>query len=228
MIKYLPWDSSFFGFKTGMSVINNPEEVESIKQEFNQSNYKLIYLFDYNTNDIIVELLKEANIPLIDTKLTYSKHRFIKNSHNKSRTVETLSQKLFDLGLQSGVYSRFYRDENLQKFFEPMYTKWIEKSLSGEMADDIIGIYDDTQLCGMLTIKASHDKAQIGLTAVDSKYRGAGIGRSLLQAADNWCLEKKLSELSVATQLINTDACKFYTNNNFKLKNAIHIFHLWK
>lgn len=228
MIEYLPWDSSFFKLKIGMSVINKADDVDLIRKNFNQSDYQLLYLFDYNANNSIVQLLKESKIPLIDTKVTYSKNNLSLTSNNNGILIDELSDELIDLGLQSGIYSRFYRDVHLKKFFKPMYTRWVEKSLSGEMADAVIGIYNDTQLCGMLTIKAVEDKAQIGLVAVGDKHRGIGIGKQLIQAAENWCLNNQIAELNVATQLINDDACNFYKKNKFNLTNSVHIFHLWK
>jgi len=228
MIEYLPWDSSFFNFKTGMSVINEAGDVDLIRENFNKSDYQLLYLFDYNANNLIVQLLKKSKILLIDTKVTYSKSNLSHTSNNKGTLIDELSDELIDLGLQSGIYSRFYRDERLQKFFKPMYTRWVEKSISGEMADAVIGIYNDTQLCGMITIKAADDKAQIGLIAVDSRYRGVGIGKQLLQAAENWCIDNQIAELNIATQLINVEACNFYKKNKFNLTNSVHIFHLWK
>ena len=72
MIEYLPWDSSFFNFKTGKAIINDLSDIPLIREHFDQSDYKLIYLFDFNTNDSVVDLLNKKGIPLIDSKITYS------------------------------------------------------------------------------------------------------------------------------------------------------------
>ncbi len=228
MIEYLPWDSSFFKVKIGMSVIKTAGDFCLIKKNFNQSDYQLLYLFNNTADQSIVELLNEHKIPLIDTKVTYSKQEFSQSSNHIGTPIGELSDSLIDLGLQSGIYSRFYRDEHLQKFFKPMYIRWVEKSLSGEMADAVFGIYNNTQLSGMLTIKASDKTAQIGLIAVDGRHRGHGIGKQLILTAENWCIDHQIEELRVATQLMNQDACKFYKKNKFNLTNSVHIFHLWK
>ena len=108
-----------------MSIINKADDIDLIRKDFDQSNYELLYLFDYNADDSIAGSLKENNIPLIDTKITYAKNKFTQNINNKTTIIDKLSDKLIDLGLQSGIYSRFYRDERLRKFFVPMYAKQI-------------------------------------------------------------------------------------------------------
>lgn len=49
-------------------------------------------------------------------------------------------------------------------------------------------------------------------------FRGRGIGRALVEAAETWALAHGCRELKVETQNINVPACRFYESRGFQLR----------
>ncbi len=59
--------------------------------------------------------------------------------------------------------------------------------------------------------------AYIYYLVVDVKFRGQGIGRTLMEQAKKWAKEKRLPGLMLESQTNNVQACKFYERCGFKL-----------
>lgn len=57
---------------------------------------------------------------------------------------------------------------------------------------------------------------EIGGLVVDEKYRGNGIGKTLLNEVKQWCVEQGIHRLRVRTQTKRLDAQWFYTSFGFK------------
>ena len=70
--------------------------------------------------------------------------------------------------------------------------------------------------------------AKIGLFATNPKYRGVGVGKSLLiSCEERLFLEKNIKFLKVVTQESNINGVMFYEKNNFKIKRRKVWFHKW-
>ena len=60
------------------------------------------------------------------------------------------------------------------------------------------------------------DAAEIGALVVDNQWRGQGIGRALLQAAEEWAAQRGCSTLHVRTNIVRQRAHEFYFHNGFR------------
>jgi GNAT superfamily N-acetyltransferase len=60
------------------------------------------------------------------------------------------------------------------------------------------------------------DAAEIGALVVDSQWRGQGIGRALLHAAEEWAAQRGCSTLYVRTNIVRQRAHEFYFHNGFR------------
>ncbi len=141
---------------------------------------------------------------------------------------------LEDLALQSGAYSRFRRDPRLpSSVFVGIYREWLRKSLSGELARQVLVGYASAgpggpkQPAGLLTLGSKHGRADVGLLAVAAEARGQGIGQRLVQAAQRQAALWEFDELQVVTQLENVLACRFYRRCGFVESAVEHVYHLW-
>ena len=74
---------------------------------------------------------------------------------------------------------------------------------------------------------AKGDTARIGLIAVASGTRRAGIGRALMMEAFRWCDAQQVQKLSVATQAQNTSALRFYLRCGFGVDRVDFWLHKW-
>jgi N-acetylglutamate synthase-like GNAT family acetyltransferase len=108
-----------------------------------------------------------------------------------------------------------------------MYSTWIEKSLSGELAEAVLVERMHGKVVGVITLSCTGGVGQIGLFAVDHEWRARGIGGRLLTAARVQARGCGCSSLIVVTQGTNALACRRYESAGFALHGAQDIFHFW-
>jgi dTDP-4-amino-4,6-dideoxy-D-galactose acyltransferase len=135
------------------------------------------------------------------------------------------------LALASGHTSRFKVDPNVpENIFVALYVAWIRRSLSGEIADDVLVVEDGGQPVGMVTVVAPADlggAGHIGLIAVADARRGRGYGKQLIAAAESWSVTHGASTLEVVTQERNTQACALYSAAGYDVIADDAIYHIW-
>jgi dTDP-4-amino-4,6-dideoxy-D-galactose acyltransferase len=237
MVEYLKWDSDFFGYKIGKINVTKSISFSSISEAIKkQTDYKLIYLvidepFHFPK---LQQELEEKRIKLVDSKVTFTQK--IASENNNDDSFENIqlylptvaNQKLIDLSLQSGIYSRFQTDKNfVDNEYKKLYTTWIQNSVNGEIADRVIVAYKESEIIGLLTLAFKNGFSDIGILAVDSKYRGQKTGQKLIQKAIHETSQQLINQIKVVTQKDNTKACNFYKNQNFNIEKLEYIYHIW-
>ena len=190
-------------------------------------------------------LLKEYDGTLVDRKATF--HRLLQaeeTGHDPAPAdrcrVEPYgeprpSPALDELAISAGVFSRFRVDRRLpQEKFESMYRRWIERSVSGELADAVlvatVADRDDApqdSLAGMVTLSEAEGIGSIGLIAVAGAHRGLGIGSRLMHAAHQWMRDRDAHEATVVTQMANAPACRLYERFGYRVSRLQHYYHFW-
>jgi dTDP-4-amino-4,6-dideoxy-D-galactose acyltransferase len=231
-IEALNWDSDFFGYKIGKAEIENfhIEQYEEALAFFKRSGIKLIYA--YPLDQLSKNSLIELKIPLVDIKVTFEKNDnfSLKNILNtKSYDTNDQYEALEKLALLSGKYSRFRIDNHFSnnEFFR-LYTEWIKKSISKEIATDVIVYKDSNLLKGFVSYKITPtNDIVIGLIAVDILEHNKGIGKILMQSIENIAFQKNSKKITVYTQLQNKTAITFYHSCGYQIKKQQEIFHLW-
>ena len=212
MIKELQWDSDFFGYKVGQS--DEVPDFESVKN----AGFRVIYI--KSKSPLSIDLF-------CDQKITFSKNVQFSNlpsTHVKSIKGQPLTDKLLALSYLSGNHSRFKLDHKFSNGeFQKLYKAWIAKSLNGEIADEVFS-YENM---GFVTVKIKDSEAHIGLIAVSQESQGKGVGKLLLQAAENYAHSKGAKNLFVPTQLNNIAACKFYESYGFQKFSTELTYHYW-
>jgi dTDP-4-amino-4,6-dideoxy-D-galactose acyltransferase len=170
---------------------------------------------------------------LVDQRHTY--HLLLKDvlidpiSDNiKEFSSNKVSYELINLALQSGHMSRFKTDPNFTlEQYEKLYKTWIEKSVTGELADNVIVYLVNNIVVGFITVKLKEPSCQISLVGVDKEYRGRNIGSELINYVKYYGEMKGCVEIFVETQSINTAAIKLYSKCGFRLSSLDRIYHFW-
>jgi GNAT superfamily N-acetyltransferase len=67
--------------------------------------------------------------------------------------------------------------------------------------------------------------AEISGLVVDEKVRSRGIGRVLLQAAEEWALGQGCDEIAVHSNVIRKRAHAFYEQNGYRLRKTQAALH---
>jgi len=230
----LPWDTSFFGFKVARVLLEDAgrAEFEHIIQRIKEEHIRLTYFFVLSDTDNLNGMVNDAGGLLVDEKITFSKipgfHTGISNIVVEYRGTGEESE-LVDLALQAGLYSRFRLDDNFRNGeYERLYKSWLENSITGKIAFNVLIATVQDKIAGLLTLGAKGDHAEIGLLSVDEKYRGKGIGKDLVYYADNIAFMKQYGKIKVATQMQNEGACILYGKCGFEIESKISIYHLWQ
>ncbi len=228
LIEKLAWDSSFFNINIGKV---NPGcfSAAAFFQEINP--FQLIYIFEFPDSALIPEIEKYCPAP-IDIKVNYSKAISISDTideHILEYPFDVANDALISLGTQSGLYSRFKTDPHFPPgSYEKLYTEWVVKSADRTLADLILTYKTDTDtIAGFITVALRGEAAHIGLIAVDETFRGKGIGKKLLQAAEYHACKHNFRQLSVSTQKANTTASYLYEQFGFVVEEEINVYHYW-
>lgn len=210
-VEFLEWDSNFFGSRIGRVEYSLSFDLKYLQK----TDYHLVYLFS-------PFLVTEFEDYLVDQKcvLGFCFHENLTEElqYNKDVIVESFEfnkhsyESLLELVFENGVQSRFKTDANfLDEDFKALYKKWIDNSLSKDIAIDTIVAIIEGNIVGFLTYaEESIDTAKITLTAVDSSARGKKVASSLINE-----FKKRINVLgykyaNVVTQYDNIAAMKLY------------------
>jgi dTDP-4-amino-4,6-dideoxy-D-galactose acyltransferase len=231
-VEKLNWDSNFFETEVyKVTDINSAEEVSKLKIGLTVG--QLAYIFS-------PEEIKYVDLNLVDEKVLYALSLPLQASNLKSiKSTSSVGIKTFTgnvpcnmlrkLAIQSGKYSRFFVDKKCPvEKAESLYNIWIERSVSGEIASEVLVAVQESNVIGMITLKLKDNVGDIGLIAVDTNKRGLGIGKSLLINAIDYFRKNGIDKVTVVTQGRNIAACKTYESLGFKVANKEYIYHYWK
>lgn len=228
-ITKLDWDSAFFGLNVARSVFDGDEFSRQAL-----SNFDVVYLF-VDPNDAVGNTrAKEMGAQLADEKVTYHKRTHRGNvAINASiasyrRTQTPLDEAVVNIGLQSGIYSRFNTDKRFgHDNFVRLYHEWMNRSIDREIACEVFVALNGNRVDGVITVGEKDGCADIGLLAVNEVARGQGMGQALVATVENYCVQHGYDELQVVTQKANAPACRFYEACGFVPLDVINIYHLW-
>ena len=232
--KILNWDSQFFGFKTAriLPPILKQHDLEGILERMRTKQVKLAYWSAADKADFDIEPFGGR---LVDEKTTFQvdltaldPDSFAAQPPVKPYQSGRHDETLFELALQSGVYSRYARDPQFpQDKFVALYREWMRKCLSGELADEILVIYEGEEPAGMATVAAKDGMGHIGLIAVDQAFRGKHFGEALVRAAQQWYLDHSLETAQVVTQGDNRAAHSLYRKCDYQIIRIQYLYHFW-
>ena len=223
--KKLKWDSSFFGFNVYVIYSTSIKTIQKDITDIWKSGGYLIYVMD--NIDLSSKFLNENNGRYVGTKVLFSKSPKVNNDFSSiaNFTYSKLPEDILYLAYQSGKDSRFKIDDRLPNVtFEKMYSLWMEKSINNSNIKTFVYTEQEKKL-GFITLEISNDSCQVGLFAVDKASRGKGIGKQLINYAENYAAKVGLKEIIIPTQKENILACSFYKKQNYNCINETKMYH---
>lgn len=227
LIHPLSWDSAFFSLKVG-KVAEGTFNNNTFLSEINL--FDVVYIFELPESKLNEAIKHYCHSPT-DTKVTYIKainSNIPLDEHIQLYNKNTVDEKLLALCLQSGIYSRFKTDVKFAPdAYERLYTKWITNSVVHGDAFAVLTYQIENTMAGFITLEEKNGDAHIGLFAVDEAFRGMGIGKKLLAAAEHFSAIHHFKQLLVSTQQINNGANETYKKYGFIEHHIIHIYHFW-
>lgn len=233
-IEILNWDSNFFNIKICAikGTISDANELTEVLQELKKLNIKLSYYSSVIPLNELQHFSELYDIYLVDKKITYLKKINKNIPYVKSVTEykrDYPEDALIALAIQSGIYSRFNVDKKIGRIkYEELYKEWIINSVNKKLAKEVLVYEENGIIAGFITLGEKKSIADIGIIAVDSDYRGRGIGQSLMTSAENWFANNSFNQIQVVTQGNNLPACKLYERCGYTIDKIEYFYHLWK
>jgi len=234
---HLEWDTKFFGFGVARIMRNELDEAELSKtlEMLRDNNYRLVYWqipISKHESSLIAQVHGGF---LADEKITYVQELI--GISDLRRTSEytafpysgrTPDAALIKLALRSGEYSRFRFDPKFpRELCDRLFTCWITRSVSKEIAWEVLVIKEQNELLGLVTLGAKGERADIGLVAVVEQARRKGIGRALVTDANRHFAKRGYTQVQVVTQRSNLGACCLYESCGYKIDKIENVFHFW-
>ncbi len=225
-LQYLQWDSDFFGRRVGILRPTSRLSGADVRLLLTgDHDYRLIYVFTGEAEPACAD----AGLMPVDVKVTFRKTPeagCVPGKQTCRPYAGGATEALLALAYASGVYSRYRVDAILAPYFERLYGLWLERSLSGEIADIVYVQSENGAINGFVTAGGGDGIVQIGLMAVDGRCRGNGIGTALLTAVASYASTSHAHEIRVAAQLANERACHFYQKNGYREYQRSYIYHI--
>lgn len=238
-VRILDWDSKFFGFV--VASIDDPylddRGLEDALDHSRSRGARLVYWSANAQRD--GTMIDRLGGTLADRKTTYAvdlranakvfepprisaKARVGPADPSKDRAA------LESLAVQSGASSRFAVDPKFPHgLFVALYERWIRKALEKDMADEVLVIREGSELAGMVTLGDHEGRGDIGLIAVDARYRGNHYGEALVRASQRWFVQHEYTHGRVVTQGTNAAACRLYEKCGYAVESERFFYHFW-
>lgn len=232
--KPLQWDTDFFGVNSARvnlsGVIDEPGQEEII--EFCK-NYDFVTISNLNNiNDNNLWIGNRTNAFLTDMNIQLFKVLDVKSDYQDDTTYVMnnclRNEQIVQIARESFRYSRFFNDQNLpQEQAKNIYLHWTECAFGQENKYFVVCERDEN-IAGYILFSVNEDNIVIELIAVEEKYQGLRVGKSLIHTMESFVIEKGINKIKVGTQVNNISAAQFYLKMGFTYVSCGSVYHLWR
>jgi hypothetical protein len=258
-IRKLTWDSSFFDFPIGrLEPFIHPHQV-NISDEVLSTAVKLVraatkLALDNNlehltasadpADAVTIYALEECGFRLKDTmnyhffdlhKLTLQREKTVARPAREEDIAHLAEFTVRSFGNREYVTNRFNSDPQYpQSRVAEMYRAWIEKSVSGELADAVFVIdYEGLPIGYLTAILPTSEQIQLGIPfgdmgigAVDPKNHGQGSFRILHKEVLLWFKEQGVRYAMTRTATTTSGVNKNCLRHGSTIACSPHTFHI--
>ena len=229
--EFLKWDSDFLNLQVGklsgsVSLENSENQLKIL---FND-NIDLIYYY----TDSPINCSFSSNYfdyLLVDTKIPVKKYVESKPINPKITSCfgGVSTEELINLSQLAGAHTRFNLDPKIsEEKFKELFKIWIEKSLDGSLATEVLVYKENDKIVGFVTAKLDDKIGYAPLLAVDRKYEGLGISFALMNAIQSYMYDNNCEILVSSTQSSNKKALKIYERWGCIFEDPVYVYHLWR
>jgi ribosomal protein S18 acetylase RimI-like enzyme len=228
--RHLSWDTNFFQFKVAeiLAGSHSVSEIHSLLNTLQKQKYVLVYIFSpheiaWDTGLVHPQFIFQKRVyqKKVDPEASIdpSIHRF---------DADYPTDAMLNLAVDSGIFSRFNIDSKIEtRIFEKLYLDWMINSVSHAFATDVLTYDLEGKTVGVVTLNKKDSIGEIGLIAVNKRYRQKRIGSKLLTAAEYYFNRNQLLNMRVVTQDTNKPACSMYKKYGFIIHETLWVYHAW-
>jgi dTDP-4-amino-4,6-dideoxy-D-galactose acyltransferase len=137
---------------------------------------------------------------------------------------------LRQLAMASHHASRFYIDGRFPAVrCDELFGIWIERSCQDPGFAGAVFVPEmDGGPAGYITCAIKQGVGDIGLIAVDDRYRRHGLGGNLLAEASRWFSAHGVERVQVVTQGSNIAPLRMYERYGFRIESVQLWYHWWR
>ena len=234
----LDWDSTFFGFPIGESHARTLEDVRAADEWAERERIRCLYLLVPSDAFPLIPVAESRHFHLAGVRVVCVAEGPFETKMRGAGEMNVRPVRQADIDALERIAgsahpdTRFFADQNFSRdACRRLYETWIRRSSEG-WADCVLVADGDAGGAagpvGYVTLHQQDDRARIGLIAVASETRGAGVGRALVAEAFRWCGRHGIQRVSVATQAQNTTALRFYLRCGFGIDSVDFWLHKWR
>lgn len=232
----LPWDTEYFGLKSGKLVLKKEINKKDIKEILEKNKmYEFITITNENNNAQNNKIIGETtNSFLADINMQFSRkisNEIIKSYDSQEIRIEEAinpSREILQIGEKAFIHSRFYNDSNLSiERSKLIYVNWLKNAFN-KIGKYFVKFIDEKNITlGFLLFSIDKNVGIIELIAVDPSTSIKGIGQKMIKSLISFLALKKVETISVGTQGNNLKAQNFYYYCGFRLVACHSIYHCW-
>ena len=237
LCKPLDWDSKHFNKK--IAQVKKPilylDDFKNVDHWSINNKIDCLYYLKDLSNSTKSDIEESNNFSLVDTRVEFNLNiENLSTEHEFGREIQVRSignqvkNELLAISDKNIINTRFYNDRNFESnLVKKMYRIWIKKSCENPSITVLTAEYKN-KIVGFITFSHGHRGiSNIGLVAIDKNYQRLGIGKSIMNECIHLCYKQKKTRISVATQLSNQPAIKFYERFGFKVFKKSNWYHKW-
>lgn len=233
-LRPIQWDTDYFGVSSArvnlIGIVDETGQDEII--EFCK-RYEFVTIFNLdNLKENNHWIGNRTNAFLGDVNIQFLKVLVDKPDYqdNKTYLLNNLprNEKILDIASMSFNFSRFFNDSNLSlEQRKNVYRYWTECAFDQENKYFVVSEREG-DVAGYMLFSINIDSIVIELIAVDEKYKGQKVGKSLILNMESFAIDLGINKVKVGTQVNNISAAQFYNAMGFKYVSCVSIYHLWR
>ena len=229
--EFLKWDSDFLNLQVGkltgsVSLENSENQLKSLYEN------KIDLIYYYSDLPIMDSFSSSCyDYLLVDTKIPVKKYVESKPVNPKITSCfgGIANKDLIELSQLAGIHTRFNLDPKIsEEKFKELFKIWIEKSIDGSLATEVLVYKENDRIVGFVTAKLDNEIGFAPLLAVERKYEGLGISFALMNAIQSYMYDNGCKVLVSSTQSSNKKALKIYERWGCIFGDPVYVYHLWR
>jgi ribosomal protein S18 acetylase RimI-like enzyme len=229
----LKWDTDYFGVSSARVNLNGvvdkqgQDEIIEFCKDFdfvtiaNIDNIKENNYWIGNRTNAFLADMNIQFLKVLKDKSYQDEKTYVTNNYKRNEQVVKIARDSFQ-------YSRFFNDPKLPYVqSKNIYLHWTECAFEQENKYFVI-CERESNVAGYIPFSNNEDNSVIELIAVNEKYQGQRVGKSLIQAMESFIIKKGINKIKVGTQVNNISASQFYSKMGFVYVGCGSVYHLWR
>jgi len=231
LYRLLEWDTNYFGYP--VAKVDQPAISQGTFNEIIEGlisdGVRLAFCFSETAGDFdspVAEIVNTGKRFHFIKKLEEREVKHYKNIFAYSKLEPVAA--MYKIARMVGENSHFMRDKRIGEFHSNgVYEIWLRNSLNGKMADQVFVCAHENTVVGLVTCAKKSNYGTIGLIGTNPRFQKQGVGSVLLETAENWFFQNKISEVRIITQVDNLGAIALYKKMGYEIDKVEFTYHLW-